>query len=91
MQVCLSLEFQDGVHHLLDSKIRAAAGEDDGGVAGEKISLFQQNLKYFCLLSVMVRQALENFSPQLSLGAFVAKVGLVGLAPTFLEEQYLGG
>ena len=36
MQVCLSLEFQDGVHHLLDSKIRAAAGEDDGGVAGEK-------------------------------------------------------
>ena len=46
----------------------------------------RQNLKYFFLLSVMLSQALENFSPQLSLGAFVAKVGLVGLAPTFLEE-----
>ena len=71
--------------------IRNYIREKAGGVVGEKISVFQQNLKYFCLLSVMVRQALENFSPQLSLGAFVAKVGSVGSAPTFLEEQYSGG
>jgi len=46
-------------------------------------------LKYFFPLSVVLSQALENFSPQLSLGAFEAKVGLVGLAPTFLEPRLM--
>ena len=39
--------------------------------------VIQFHLNYFFLSVVMLRQDLENLSPQFSLGAFVAKVVLV--------------